>query len=179
MTPTLLGHDPIPAGYSCWRWRGTKREAVRAATGGTLPRTEYQKEYYMRNKARIKGLQALPENKQRKAEYYANWNLVNKKRVMVTAAKNRARVNSWDFDLKAEDLEIPEYCPILGIPILIVKGPKRDGSPSLDRLDSSRGYTGDNVWIISWKANRIKSNATLYELIKIGEWAKNVPNANR
>lgn len=43
-------------------------------------------------------------------------------------------------------------------------GGRLPASASLDRLDSSRGYTPDNVWVISWRANQIKSNATLSEL---------------
>ena len=35
---------------------------------------------------------------------------------------------------------------------------------SLDRIDSSKGYVKDNIWVISHKANSIKNNATLTEL---------------
>ena len=35
-------------------------------------------------------------------------------------------------------------------------------------------YEKGNVQVISWRANRIKSNASLEELVKIGEWAKSV-----
>lgn len=41
----------------------------------------------------------------------------------------------------------------------------RDNSPSIDRIDSTKGYTRDNIQIISWKANSIKRNASLEELI--------------
>jgi hypothetical protein len=40
----------------------------------------------------------------------------------------------------------------------------RENSPSIDRIDSTKGYTPDNIQIISWKANRIKGYATLQEL---------------
>ena len=36
--------------------------------------------------------------------------------------------------------------------------------PALDRIDPSRGYTPDNVWIISYRMNRIKNDATPREL---------------
>ena len=38
-------------------------------------------------------------------------------------------------------------------------------SPSLDRIDSTKGYVPGNVWVISNKANRMKSNAAAEELI--------------
>jgi len=46
------------------------------------------------------------------------------------------------------------------------------GPPSIDRIDSTKPHTLDNIQIISWGANRIKNNASLEELIMIGEWAE-------
>ena len=40
----------------------------------------------------------------------------------------------------------------------------RENSPSIDRIDSTKGYTPDNIQIISWKANRIKGYASVQEL---------------
>ena len=42
-----------------------------------------------------------------------------------------------------------------------------DDSPSLDRIVSSLGYVKGNIRVISYKANRVKSNATLEELRKV------------
>lgn len=66
-----------------------------------------------------------------------------------------------------EDICIPKYCPLLGIELQDNTGTGKGNnptSPSLDRLNSSKGYTSDNVWVISNRANEIKSNATLEEL---------------
>jgi len=38
------------------------------------------------------------------------------------------------------------------------------GSPSLDRINPALGYVKGNVWVISFKANAIKQNATVQEL---------------
>ena len=46
------------------------------------------------------------------------------------------------------------------------------GPPSIDRIDSTKPHTIDNIQIISWRANNIKMNATLEELIMVGEWAE-------
>jgi hypothetical protein len=40
---------------------------------------------------------------------------------------------------------------------------------SIDRIDPSKGYTPDNVWLISQRANRIKNDATPEELKLIAE----------
>jgi hypothetical protein len=45
-----------------------------------------------------------------------------------------------------------------------------EGSPSIDRIDNNGGYTVDNIAVISWRANRLKNNATSDELRQIAEW---------
>lgn len=79
-------------------------------------------------------------------------------------AKRRARENNLDFDLGREDVQIPAACPVLGIPIVHHQGSPKDGSPSLDRIDNTKGYVKGNVAVISMKANRIKNNASLEEV---------------
>jgi hypothetical protein len=39
-----------------------------------------------------------------------------------------------------------------------------DNSPSLDRIVPEKGYVAGNIRVISQRANRIKSNATVEEL---------------
>jgi hypothetical protein len=81
-------------------------------------------------------------------------------------AKNRTEKNGREFSILPEDIIIPERCPILDIPLEWKKGlgKRWKGTPSLDRKDSSKGYTKDNVWVISWRANLLKSNYTKDEL---------------
>lgn len=68
-------------------------------------------------------------------------------------------------------------CPVLGIKLKLCYGHKdRDNSFSLDRIDNSKGYEKNNIWIVSQRFNKIKNNATLDELIKIGFWATNMFN---
>ncbi len=40
-------------------------------------------------------------------------------------------------------------------------------SPSIDRFDSNKGYTKDNIRIVSAKANALKSDGTLEEFLQI------------
>lgn len=80
-------------------------------------------------------------------------------------AKTRAKKKRIEFNLNPSDVpEIPDECPLLGI--LIDKQSKKlkDNSPTIDRIDNSKGYVKDNIIIVSFKANRIKSNAALNEL---------------
>ena len=84
------------------------------------------------------------------------------------AAKARASVSGIDFTIEVYDLAIPEECPILRVPL--EKGTRY--APSLDRIDSSKGYIRDNIWVISKLANRIKTDATLEELKGFAEWVQ-------
>jgi len=86
-----------------------------------------------------------------------------------SAARARARKKGLSFDITFEDVVIPKVCPLLNIPIEPsslddgVYGPL-NGSPSIDRKDNNKGYTRDNIWIISHRANTAKGNLTLSEL---------------
>ena len=79
-------------------------------------------------------------------------------------AKVRAKKHGLAFDLRIEDIVIPEVCPVLGIKIEVATGSWKHNSPSLDRFHQSEGYTKGNVWVISWRANCLKRDATLEEL---------------
>lgn len=89
---------------------------------------------------------------------------------MLQTAKRRARVQGVPFDLTYEDFEIPELCPVFGTPMFPGNGKMSDNSPSLDKIIPSLGYVKGNVAVISWKANRLKSNATAVEIRKLADW---------
>lgn len=83
---------------------------------------------------------------------------------MVHNAGIRAAKKGIDFNITEKDISIPEVCPLLEIPIVIGTKDDYENSPSLDRIDNTKGYTKDNVWIISKKANSMKNSATPEEL---------------
>lgn len=85
---------------------------------------------------------------------------------MFTAAKQRAEKKGLEFNIAEEDINIPEKCPILDVPFQFGTKESYDYSPSLDRIDTTKGYVKGNVWVISKKANTMKSNATWDELTK-------------
>lgn len=72
-----------------------------------------------------------------------------------------------EINIREEDIVIPEFCPVLGIPLEMGTRKAKDNSPSLDRVDSSKGYVKGNVRVISWRANRLKSDATIGEVAAI------------
>lgn len=88
------------------------------------------------------------------------------KKYIIRSAKRRALSQGIPFDIDYTDISIPEYCPLLGIKLNkhIGEGKLYNDSPSLDKIIPKLGYVKGNVWIISNKANRIKSDATIEEL---------------
>lgn len=78
--------------------------------------------------------------------------------------KKRAGIKGLEFSLKEEDIVIPIICPLLEIPIFV--GTKKDyqNSPTIDRLDNSKGYTPDNCRVVSMLANSMKNSATKEQL---------------
>jgi len=83
---------------------------------------------------------------------------------MWNSAKQNAKVADRLFEIQLDDIVIPEFCPLLGIRLDKNAALQSDNLPSLDRINSQLGYTSDNIWVVSWRANRIKSDLDLFEL---------------
>jgi uncharacterized CHY-type Zn-finger protein len=94
----------------------------------------------------------------------------NPEKYMYQNVKSRAKQKGIEFTLELTDIVIPNRCPMLNIPIK--PNSNSPNSPSIDRLDNTKGYTKDNILIISRKANTIKNNATSKELFQIAEFLK-------
>jgi len=94
------------------------------------------------------------------------WNAnVSLEQKMIWSAKRRARNKGLEFSITAKDISIPEFCPLLNIPLYKSKtGKPTNNSPTLDRKDNTLGYTKDNVWVISHKANSVKNSLAISEL---------------
>ena len=86
------------------------------------------------------------------------------RKVMLIHARKRAKEKNFDFDIELSDIIIPEICPLLNIPLYVSDIKLGANSPSLDRIDSAKGYVKGNVMVISYSANRAKGNLSLIEL---------------
>lgn len=93
---------------------------------------------------------------------------------MFHLARQRARARDIAFDIAKADIVIPERCPVLGIELSGGIGKLHDGSPTLDRIDPKQGYVKGNIAVISHRANRLKSNASLEELEALTVWLREV-----
>jgi len=104
--------------------------------------------------------------------YNYTWRTKNPERYMLQTSKSRAKKKGWEFDLELHDIIIPDVCPVLNVKLSPIGG-DCDKRPSLDRIDHHRGYVKDNIQVISWRANNLKSDGTLEEFIKLVEFMKN------
>lgn len=118
-------------------------------------RKEYKAYWYSKNKEEIKFRST------------ARYNALTQTKRLVNSARQRAKNKGWVFDITHEDIIIPEKCPILGQPLVRYT----PYAPSIDRIDSTKGYTKDNVWVISRRANLMKNDATIQDLKEFAKWA--------
>jgi hypothetical protein len=114
------------------------------------------------------------ENPQKRRDYEKQY-LNNKRQdfdfrlnMLLNASKQRARNKNREHTITVEDIKAiyptDGCCPIFGMKLEFNTAGFRENSPSIDRIDSTKGYTPDNIQIISWKANRIKGYASIQEI---------------
>lgn len=155
----------------------------------SIDRLNYQRAYSAANRQRINERQReyRVENKERFDEYrrtyYSNPEVIKRVREQsrkywrqswskykLSALRNRAKREGMDFDLDESDLTLPEFCPVFGIPLIISDSKLSANSPSVDRIDNSRGYVKGNIVVVSHKANSMKRAANLAEMRQLADF---------
>jgi uncharacterized protein YlaI len=91
---------------------------------------------------------------------------------MLSNAKQRAERKGLEFSLVKEDIIIPELCPILKVPFVTGTKDNYDFTPTIDRINNSKGYTPDNIHIITNKANTMKNSADFAMLHNFANYIK-------
>jgi hypothetical protein len=125
---------------------------------------QYNKKWRKQNQDKTKAnADKYLEKKKDDPQYYLKKIYRERRRV--------AKQKGIPFDILFEDIgEVPTHCPILGIKL---KHGDYQTSPSLDKIDPTKGYVKGNVHWISFRANRLKADATVEELCLLLEWMKN------
>jgi len=109
--------------------------------------------------------------KEYSAYHYDKWIKSNPERRLWSSAKARAKKENREFTITPEDIVIPDVCPVFGFDLEVNTGERyKDTSPSLDRFDSDKGYTPENIRVISWRANWLKKNMTTAEAQALSSW---------
>lgn len=115
-------------------------------------KNKISREYYYKHKERL--TEKRKEKYKNKIEYYL-W----------LGARSRAKRKNIPFSITVNDIILPEKCPLLGITLCVNSNSYQNSSYSLDRIDNTKGYTKDNIWVISNRANSLKKDASLEELL--------------
>lgn len=135
----------------------------------------YIREYIKRPDQQDKRKAYRQANKDKQPGYHRKWQEAHPESYLLSVAKDRARKRGIEFSLTIDDFTVPNNCPILGIELQFAHGKGKGGqpnSPSLDRIDNSKGYISGNVQVISHLANSMKSTASKEQLLKFANWIK-------
>jgi len=134
---------------------------------------EYNKNYAIKNREAIRNNQRkrYKENPAKTTKYKKEYYIKNREYLLFLKAKNRARKHSRDFNIELSDIILTSSCPVLLTPYDLT-GKNRWLSPSLDRIDNSKGYVKNNVMVISYRANSLKKDGTIEEFKKILSFLK-------
>lgn len=148
-----------------------RRDAIKAEGGeayaellakGRASRAEWRKKYPDRYKA---------DHKKHKRTLRSE---------IARRARVRGRKKGLESTIRNTDIYWPTHCPVLGLELdySTPQGKRKPGpnSPTLDRWDNTKGYVVGNVYVISMRANTIKSNATADELIAVAKYAAHRPS---
>ncbi len=135
-------------------------------------RDNWAKKNKDRVEANAKAYRLRDDVKARRLKQQHKWRAENLDWELWHKAKKRSEKSGLPFDIKREDIIIPETCPVLGIPLFITKGTIGDNSPTVDKIKPELGYVKGNIAVISARANRIKCDASLEEFKLIYDWIK-------
>ena len=99
-----------------------------------------------------------------------------RKHQIITKIKQRALRGNIPFDLTVDNVNWNTHCPVFGYELSYYKNDK-DKSVSIDKIDPSKGYTKDNVVVMSLRANRAKWNLNIDEVKKLYEYFLSFPHS--
>lgn len=148
--------DPVILKTYKQQWAEKNREKMRAS----------RRAYEEANRDKIRAYRAgevyQAYKKGDAKKRYLNPTLLEKKKRILNGARYNARNRNIEFSLTVSDLIWPDVCPVLGIKLNYggSKGRNSPDSPSLDRTDHTLGYVKGNVVVMSWRANKIKTDVT-------------------
>jgi hypothetical protein len=140
------------------RWRGNNPEAAAKQTAKANRKRRAQAP----DLTRAEGKRYRDTHQDQIKAYAQQYNKTTT--MLLSGIKCRCKKRGFEYNLTSDDVHIPELCPILGIPLFRSTNVRTNNSPTVDRIDNSRGYVKGNVHVISWRANRLKNDGTYEEL---------------
>jgi hypothetical protein len=105
------------------------------------------------------------------AKRYKNWRDTRRGHALTNVVKHRAKNRGMEFNLTAEDIQRRidnGTCELTGIPFDLTQ-PRAWNAPSLDRIDSKKGYTQNNVRVILYAVNVMANTWGSEKILTIAE----------
>ena len=137
--------------------------------------SEQWQAYYQKNREKILKKKKIYRDKNAKKIYakakeWRNATPYNFVRYKVLAQKNAAKGRGmvWELDVDATIAKILRQgrCKLSGDKFVYKQGKGRGNknpyAPSIDRIDSRKGYIPGNVMFINWENNNAKGDMSLY-----------------
>ena len=129
-------------------------------------RKEYYKKYWERNKENI--------NKRKREFRYKN-----PEHSMLQRVKYRSKIKELEFNLDIKYLKNiwpkDNRCPALGLSLQSGRNDAaRGSSPSLDRINNTKGYVKGNVQVICNLANQIMTSATPEQVMLVAKYYEKI-----
>lgn len=93
-------------------------------------------------------------------------------RNLLNNAKKRAMQENLPLTIDKDFINcaLPQGCPVLGSEFEMGVGKPTHQSATVDKFIPADGYTPENTWIISHKANSIKSDGSTTDVLQVGIW---------
>ena len=127
---------------------------------------QYIADHYDEQKERME--QWRQDNK----DYQRKWSKHCPESQLLRSARQRAKLKGVPCTITQEHIIIPQVCPVFKVPLQ----KNTPFAPSLDRFIPELGYVPGNVYVISRKANAMKSNGTLTDVKMLLEWMQSHTN---
>lgn len=131
---------------------------------------EYRAAWYQANKEKHNAKQK--EYRKRvgpQPQYNKKYKETQRELYLYKMAKTRAKKRGLEFTIEKEDIIIPDYCPYFNEKLIFDAVGYHPYSPSIDRIDSTKGYIKGNIEVISSQANRMKWDATQEQLLTFAQ----------
>lgn len=129
---------------------------------------EYNRKWRAKNKERLTKAQKeyAIANRQLFRDASKRFAIRNPEKAMLNTSRQNARKKRQEHSITLKDIVIPDKCPVFNVPF--ERGTER--TASIDRIDNSKGYVPGNIQIISKRANMMKYDANIPELLMFAEW---------
>lgn len=166
-------HNPKPLNnFSVRTDNGRRRNVCQACR--TTQLNKWNSANVERRRVAQRIYNALPKCKEQRRTYKKYMREHKYNLYLWRIVRERARKLQLPFTIEPSDIVIPEVCPVLGIKLLPCRKRIDDSSPTLDKINNELGYIKGNVAVISWKANRLKSDGTSEDHERIANYIKKV-----